>query len=442
MVGYATTEGIQRGSVDGTEWTYAIDQFESQGEWQVFRYMLSLMQSGKARVDNAAKPFTVRSLATFVVLANSSPQATPQKSFAFMVQHMAREPNFARRFGIILFDKGAKQFDRNLSESEKMKWATLFEFFRAVERAARPKILALWKNERVWDWLNEKPIAWIDSVCQISDSLKKDTDEDVQKLGEFLGEFIAHGWPHTRGAALNAAVAENLGQILAADPDIEELLSDAENVFSQLQAINEKSLRNITANFKQDRLATQRAYFESLPAYMKEIVYAVLYFAKSNSLEVGSKINLKDAADRDRAGNYFSGSIKLARRGNPEGFNEDLKAKFGLELQKDDGTVNAVIWDKRDIWDNLDILSNMGVSKKIENPSLEEDQRLDNSQEKGRSGETSPGQNHVPNVPDSPDVPELFVCRCGAGPYKGPSDKVWRDHKELTGHSELREYHP
>lgn len=54
-------------------------------------------------------------------------------------------------------------------------------------------------------------------------------------------------------------------------------------------------------------------------------------------------------------------------------------------------------------------------------------------------------ESHETDATDGTDaIPaKLSVCSdCGAGPYKGESDQVWRGHKALTRHATLREYRP
>jgi LAGLIDADG-like domain len=359
MIGYADAQnGPQPGSVDGVVHTYAIDQFESQEAYQIFRYLQSVMESptGTGRVNNAAQPFNIVTLATFIILANPG-YGDSTKNFGMLIQHLVKEPSFGRRFGIILYDKEAVRLDKREGERNLTAWADLFEFFRAVEDYATPEIEKIFKNEDVWAWLNAKRYEWIThakgiikTIEEMSQEGKKIFEEDdFAGLAAFLTEFIDNSISHTKGGALKAAIAMNLNKIAIGEVDIPELLTQAEDILSQLLDINEASMRRIAENFKEEKVLGIRSYFDGRPAYLKDIVLAIEKFRsdiKNSEMkpeERPTMILISKIDYKPKSAAYLSDVMHLARRGSPERNNTKLKEYFGFEIKRENNEFYALI---------------------------------------------------------------------------------------------------
>jgi hypothetical protein len=376
-VGYADTEGIHPGSVNGTEHTFTVDQFESQGAWQVFRYLQSLMESGRARVDTAAQPFMVRSSATFIILANPG-RSDPSKSFMFLLEHMVKEPSFGRRFGIILYDTKASTAGGKLTRDEERRWRQLVDFYRAVEEAAAPKVKKIYEDQDVWSWLNAKPFSWISHMIELIAALQDEKEEGMRGLHDFLQQFIENGMSHTRGAALSAAISSNLDKILLEQMPKEELLSQAEDFLSQLLDVNESSIRTIAQNYKEERLSSMKAWFDARPAYLKEIIRAVLLLMKSKKESGGElvKVDLADVAGFTPDGQYFSKIVDRAKKANPESHNSELKQRLGFQLihEGKDLLVAVHSYEVFDIFDIFDIVGKpTGLNERLDSGARPKD---------------------------------------------------------------------
>lgn len=417
-VGYADTDGVHPGSVDGTEHTFTIDQFESQGAWQVFRYLQSLMESGKARVDTSAQPFLVRSSAIFVILANPG-NSDPSKSFMFLLEHMVKEPSFGRRFGIILYDTQGYEVKDKLTKEDEERWRLLVDFYRAVEAIAEPEVARLYADPEVWTWLNFKPYGWVGHLSELIAPLQDEQEEGMRGLRGFLRQFIQNGMTHARGAALAAAVASNLDRILLKEIGKQELLSQAEDYFSQVLDLNEYSVRTIAQNFREERVSMMKAWFDSRPAYLKEVIREVLAYMKKladSQAEPGRKINLSEIASLTAAGGYFSRVVDHAKRSNPERHNEDLKRRLGFELIRE-GQNLLVAVESFDVFQNFQIFQIVG-----ENPRVNE--RIDQQVEETKPEEkkTSERPSETRKVPEAKTAPTPPVAAAPKESQVEPSE--------------------
>lgn len=344
LIGTATADEIRPGTLDGVDVPICIDQMEEQGQYLIFRYLLSFMESGEARVDMAATPFIVRGNSTIVIAAN--PLGDPKSDFANLLRHMSRNPALGRRFGIILYDENAKRVGkRERSLAEIM--GPYLELFRAVEEYARPEIMKIIRNNEVWRWVNQKNEEWISQAIQVLRPL----EEENEDLYRFLMEYIANGNTHMRGAALYMSIADHLLDIALREYSVENILSRAEEYLSEILDMVFQSMKNIVQSYEERMEDVTRRMFDTMPNYMKEIISAVeLYrrYLHENNVEVDvpHTIPLRNI-DYVPGSNYthFSQVIKDAAKGNPARHNEKLRAYFGFELVRENGDITAVIYD-------------------------------------------------------------------------------------------------
>jgi len=364
LIGYADADGPVPGSVDGSELPFALDQIESSGLYTIFRYMLGLMETGEAVVDMAAHPFTIRSLSPFAILSN--PIGEPKSDFAVILDKLTKNPTAGRRFGIILYDKDAVRIAKRERDIELLRQEV--QLFRAVEEYALPEIKKIIYN--VWDWLNERNE---ELVRQAIKAIEPIQDEN-QNLYLFLREFIENGGTHTRGGALRAALAMNLDKIALKEYNIDDILSEAEEYLHDLLEINYKSIQLIAATYQETREQADLRAFDMLPTYMKEIVSAIelwrrsLTDAEKQTFHVPLNFYLNTLNYTPRTADYFSEILKIAKKGNPEKYNEILREHFQFEIKKESNGLMAWIYSVASIphlkvLDNLDNLTNFEEGK-------------------------------------------------------------------------------
>ena len=345
LIGYSDTDGPHPGSLDGTELPYAIDQFESQGEWNIFRYLTSLLESGQALIDTGAQPFLLKCLSTLVMLSNPA-STDPTKSFKFLTDHMTRVPAFGRRVGFILYDKNAVRLESR--EADLDTWKQLFEIFRAVEESCKSEILKV--MESAWPWLNKKSEEWIRSAKSIIAPL----EEQNLELHSFLLEFASNNATHVRGGALRAAIADNLDKIALKTLNMDELLAEAEDIYVELLSMNADSLRNIVQNYAEEAGTAVKVFIDTCPGYLKDIIFAVELF-KRYSKERPAEVDITTIDYKPETREYLSQVVELANRGNPEKRNADLKDYFKFELVRKGKQILARIYD----YEGLHILDNL-----------------------------------------------------------------------------------
>ncbi|MEM0489190.1 MAG: hypothetical protein QW707_08355 [Candidatus Bathyarchaeia archaeon] len=380
LIGYADAEGPRPGSVDGSELPFALDQIESSGMYTIFRYMLGLMEVGEARVDTAAYPFDIHSSSVFAILSN--PIGESKSNFSVLLEKLSKNPALGRRFGIILYDKNAVRIKRREKDMDVLREKVAL--FRAVEEYCLPELKKILNNEKVWSWLNTRNEEFVRQALRLIEPIE---NED-ENLYLFLKEFIENGGCHTRGGALRAAMTLNLDKIALKEYSIEDLLTEAEEILSDILKMNFESIQLIAATFQETKEQSDLRAFDMLPTYMKEIVSAVEYWRRSLTDDDRAKLSvplsfyLNTLDYNPKSAEYFSQVLLVARRSNPEKYNETLREHFQFEIKKEPNGLVAVVYSVKPIphlktlldnLDNLDILANFeeGVSEKVDQTVLE-----------------------------------------------------------------------
>lgn len=425
LIGYADTSGPHPGSLHGCDLPFAIDQLEESEAWEILRYVLGLMESGTARVDTAAYPFEIQSLSPIIFLANpigaslEDESFDPKKDFALLLLHLSRNPASGRRFGVILYDYDREKYRVPRIEKREKDLRELLsdkiQLFRAVEEYCRPRIKEI--VSELWDWLNRRNQTWIDSALEVIEPLKE--NHETRRVYEFLTEFIYNGNTHTRGAALNIAIAENLDRIALNDISTDELLNVAEEHLHDILEINYQSLVNITQSYEQVMEREVARIFDTLPAYLKEIISAVEWLRRKKSLKVPLKVSLRSLPYTPESRDYFSKVLDDARKSNPGKYKEKLKSFFGFELTKD---LDAIIYRAKPI-ERIQPLGSFGDFRPFgdfENLG-EKTRTLGTTEEAGGEYKPSPEEMHErrdstpllerSKIPKTPKIPKRLVCR-------------------------------
>ena len=368
LIGTATTDDVRPGTLDGAELPICIDQLEEQGSYLLFRYLLSFLELGEARVDMAASPFTIKGNSIVVITAN--PLGDPRSDFENLQRHLSKNPALGRRFGIILYDEKAVRIKMRAHDLKELIEDDL-TLFRAVEEYCRPRLLNIIREPRVWSWLNTKNEVWINQALDIIEPLK----DENEKLHRFLTEFIVNGNSHTRGGALYCALIDYMDKIALNEYDIEEILGRAEEYLSEILEINFESIRNIVQTLEERREDIILRVFDTLPNYLKEIVSAIELYKRFirdiEDIKVPHAIALRkiEYVPGSSSYTYFSMVIKDALKGNPYKYNDKLREYFKFELSNDNGEILATIYDLTPT-EAIKPLGNLGILGNLENFSL------------------------------------------------------------------------
>jgi hypothetical protein len=404
LVGYADADGPKPGSVDGSELPFALDQIESSGMFTIFRYMLGLMESGRARIDMAGYPFDINSLSTFAILSN--PLGDPKSNFAVLLDKMSKNSSLGRRFGIILYDKEAVRIKKREKDMEELRKKA--QLFRAVEEYALPEIKRIFSEEKVWAWLNERNEVFVKQALKLIEPLDK---PDSEPLYLFLREFIENGGAHTRGGALRASLATNLDKIALKEYSLEDVLREAEDYLHDLLKINYESIERIVESAKELEEEAKLRAFDMLPIYMKEIVSAVelwrrnLSEADRGSLKVPMSFYLNTINYRPKSTEYFSQVLLVAKRANPEKYNESLKEHFKFDIKKETNGLMVWVHSLAPIPD-LPVLGNLDILDNLANFGGKEGKE-------GKEGDKGGSSNNVIATKDEKESPSLVERRNG-----------------------------
>jgi len=389
LIGFADADAPHPGSLDGTEVCYALDQIESSGMFMIFRYLLSLLEIGEARVDMAAIPFTIHSLSPIAILSN--PIGDPKSTFAVLIEKMSKNPSLGRRFGVILYDKDAVRIKKREKDLDVLKEKVAL--FRAVEEYALPEIKKIVNNDEVWAWLNKRNEEWIRQALNLIEPIELENEN----LYLFLREFIENGGAHTRGGALRAALTMNLDKIALKDYSLQEIISEAEEYLHELLRINYESIQKIAAVYQETKEEGILRLFDTLPRYMKEIVSAVELWRRSltekkhGSIKTPYMIYLSNINYKPESASYFSEVLKTARRSNPERYNESLKEHFQFEVKQENKDLAVWIYSLEPlpflkVLGNLDNLDNLAKFRE-DNFSGEEGKKAKTERKKEDSEE-------------------------------------------------------
>lgn len=401
LIGYADADGPRPGSVDGSILPFALDQIESSGMYTIFRYMLGLMEFGEARVDMAAFPFTIHSSSVFSILSN--PLGEVKSNFAVLLEKLSKNPALGRRFGIILYDKDAVRIKRREKDMDALKEKVAL--FRAVEEYCLSELKKILSDERVWAWLNTRNEEFVKQSLQLIEPIEKENES----LYLFLKEFVENGGSHTRGGALRASLTLNLDKIALKEYTVEELLTEAEEILTDLLKINFDSLKLIAATFQETKEQSDLRAFDMLPVYIKEIVSAVELWRRSLSendkteLKVPLSFYLNTIDYRPQSAEYFSQIILNARKANPEKYNEILKEHFQFELKKEDKDLRVWVYSLAAI-PHLKVLGNLGNLGNL--VSFWETVSSKNNIDEEHSSLGKEASSNVTKIPKIPKIPK------------------------------------
>jgi len=323
---------VYPGTINGTELPTAFDQIESQDSYELAKYMLDILETGRALVDAGGVRFVVETKSSFAYLGNPvAKDAKVVEGFKVLLNHICANPAMGRRFGIILFATDLKTIRSKdkMTLQELEEWKRSFTLFRAVEEYAEPKLRKIIRDPKVAEWLHQPIPGYRETIYNATQEL------DDYNLAAFF-ESHAEAEHRVRGAALHAAITLLLDKIVLDKVTVDEILEEAEDLLSDYVDINLQSIVDLCSMWDRLRTDQAKAYFENLSDYMKEIVSACILYKRAKP-EI-TTVNLNDIPYQPESYTYFSKCIdRLKRRKKIQFLNETLRNFYGFQLVQNDG---------------------------------------------------------------------------------------------------------
>jgi len=350
---------VYPGTINGTELPTAFDQVESQDSYELAKYMLDILETGKALVDAGGVRFVVETKSSFAYLGNPvAKDAKVVEGFKALLNHICVNPAMGRRFGIILFGTNLKTIrgKEKMSVEELEEWKHSFTLFRAVEEYAAPKFKQLIRDPKVVEWLHQPIKGYRETIYNATREL-----EDYNLAAFF--EAHAEAEHRVRGAALHAAVALLLDKIALGKITVEEILEEAEDLLSEYVDINLQSIADLCRMWDRLRADQAKAYFENLSDYMKEIVSAILHYKKHNPEAVTVQLDkIPYIPENQEAYKYFSRCInKLRQRKKLDSLNEAFRNFFGFQIERCNDAFNVLYFENPKPPEDLNLIGKYGA---------------------------------------------------------------------------------
>jgi len=360
-LGYAESpKEIYPGSVNETRLPTAFDQIESQDSYALAKYMFQLMETGEALVDAGGVRFPVKTYSCFAYLGNPvSRRKDKAEAFQALLDHISFNPAIGRRFGIILYNTALPPIrgSDKLSLDDEEEWKTAFTLFRAVEEYCRPKLQRIIRHPRVVEWLHGEIPGYREAIAEAVRELE---DTNIRLFLE-AHEEAQH---RVRGAALNTALALLLDHIALREVDdtlIEEIIQEAEEHLADYVNINLESVANLAQAWTRIRTDQAKAFYESAPDYLREIISAVLLYRRAHpEVERIELHRIPYQPESQEAYRYFSRCInKLRQRKRLDTLNERLKSFYGFQLVRADGDFIVEYFDDPKPPEDLELIGSL-----------------------------------------------------------------------------------
>jgi len=368
------------GTINGTELPTAFDQIESQDSYELARYMLDLLETGRALVDAGACRFVVETRSSFAYLGNPiAKDANMVEGFKALLNHICSNPAMGRRFGIILFATDLKTIrgSDKMSLEELEEWKRSFTLFRAVVEYAEPKLKKVIRDPKVAEWLHQPIKEYRQTIYNATSEL------DDYNLAAFF-ESHAEAEHRVRGAALHAAVANLLDKVVLDKVTIEEILEEAEDQLSEYVDINLQSIVDLCRMWDKLRVDQAKAYFENLSGYMKEITSAILHHKKHNPDAVTVQLDKIPYTPEDQeAYKYFSRCInKLKQRKRLSSLNDAFRNFFGFQIERQNDTFSVTYFENPKPPEDLKLIGKYGSFNHLTDLTISPPLQRGNSPEK------------------------------------------------------------
>ncbi|TFH14225.1 hypothetical protein E4H04_10595 [Candidatus Bathyarchaeota archaeon] len=348
FLGFAKSPSeVYKGTVDGESRPMGIDQIEV-GNWGLLDYMFNVMEYGEALVSSGAAKFLIESLAPFAFMANPlTDRINVEKGFGVILDHLTNNPAIGRRFGVLVYGTDYKVLTNRSTPDSLDAWRHQNIFFRAIEEAARPRLVEIMRSKEVWDWVNTEIHGYQARMAQIAKGCNDDT------IRVFFMEHGKAGQSRVRAAALQVSLVDYLKDIALGKVDITAILEHAEEILPGFTRLNLESALNIAQNVGDEKRFYAEHWLETSPEYLKEIVYAVEYARRGGVL--GDAFDLGSVADDldykpVNYGHITKCIYKLInrKRGIVE-FNQRCKENFGFSFKPEATQLQILLENRKPI---------------------------------------------------------------------------------------------
>lgn len=223
-----------------------LEQIESQMVENLLGFLLTYLESGRARVSGSGVDMEVIGAACMVITANPIDVSSNRlATLGDMVQILCRNSYaLGRRFGLICFNK----YDPLINYGDDdVKHKELIGLYRAMEERAIHMLRLIWKHPKIMEYCL-KPIYDLKG----DDKIFMDTVEacDRIEVKGFLRAHLQHASPHTRGGSVNCALVDLLPVIALVDilgigtinAVVDRIIESAEVYASKLKEVNKNSI--------------------------------------------------------------------------------------------------------------------------------------------------------------------------------------------------------
>ncbi len=269
LIGYARgRDEVYPGLIKDAEEPIAVDQVESQSRAALAQYLYDYMEDGTASFTVGGVDYRQHGRAPLVFIANPLGMGG-EKDFRHILDIISFNPALGGRIALIFYFTDLREIrgtGEDLQERDLEEWLRAKRLVRAVEDYARRELRRIWRHPRVLDWLNTPVPGYRERVSEIVEGL-----ED-EPLREFLMNHGGQAHRKLRGAALQVAILYNLDRITLGEYSIDEILGEAEEWLRRYVELNLASIANIIREYEGKREANVRAFYESLPDYLKAVV--------------------------------------------------------------------------------------------------------------------------------------------------------------------------
>jgi hypothetical protein len=349
---------VYPGTINGTALPTAFDQIESQDSYELAKYMLDILETGRALVDSGGVRFVVETGSSFAYIGNPvAKDAKVIEGFKTLLTHICANPAMGRRFGIILFSTNLKtiQGGEKMTPQELEEWKRSFILFRAVEEYAQPRLREI--MHKIVGWLHTPIKGYRETIYRAVEEL-----EDYNLAAFF--ESHAEAEHRVRGAALHAAIALMLDKIALGKATVEDIIAKAEDLLNDYVKINLDSIAMLCRMWDKLRADQAKTYFENLSDYLKEIVSACILYRKHKPDAVSIQLDqIPYEPENKTTYTHFSKCIdRLKRRKRFDDLNEALKSFFGFQIANNDGNFVVEYFEAPKAPDDLKIIGFLNFS--------------------------------------------------------------------------------
>jgi len=271
FLGFAKSpKEVFKGTVDGTDLPIGIDQIEV-GNWGIMDFMFNIMEYGESRVSSGGVDFPIKSKSPISLIANPLGNSLDaERGFSTILGHLTNNPAIGRRFSIIAYSQEYAIITTKSTQQSLDAWQECSIFFRAVEEYVKEELKKIYREAKLWDWLNKEIPKYQENMFEIVGGTYDET------IKTFLLEHAGAGQSRVRAAAFSASLVDHLQDIIKNEYSLDEIIQHAEeSILPDIIRINLESANNIVQTIHDEKKLLVNAYLNSLPSYLKEIIYAV-----------------------------------------------------------------------------------------------------------------------------------------------------------------------